>query len=47
MVQIAEWMNQIVTNIEDKELRKGIAREVRAFCAGFPAPGLETEPAVA
>jgi glycine hydroxymethyltransferase len=41
MGRIAEWIVQVLNNIDDQGLQSKIADEVRAMCAGFPAPGHE------
>jgi glycine hydroxymethyltransferase len=43
MVKIADWMDKAVTNWKDEALLSGIAAEVKALCAKFPAPGLELQ----
>jgi glycine hydroxymethyltransferase len=40
MQQLADWMAQVVAAPEDAALHAGIAGEVKAMCAHFPAPGL-------
>lgn len=40
MKQLADWMAQVIAAPEDAGLHAGIAGEVKAMCAGFPAPGL-------
>jgi glycine hydroxymethyltransferase len=41
MAQIASWIDQVVSNLEDAEKLARIATEVAELCAAFPAPGLE------
>ena len=42
MRAIAQWMVHVGDNLEDEAALDAIAGEVRALCAAFPAPGLET-----
>lgn len=42
MKQIAEWLSQILKNINNKKLQQKIAKEVKVFCSKFPVPGLST-----
>ncbi|NJP05329.1 MAG: serine hydroxymethyltransferase [Chloroflexaceae bacterium] len=39
MAQIAHWMTQVLTAIDDKALQERIADEVRDLCGQFPVPG--------
>ncbi len=41
MDRIADWIAQILHNIEDETLLQRVAGEVRDMCAGFPVPGHE------
>ncbi len=41
MVQIAEWMAQVVAAPADETLGRRIAGEIRELCATFPAPGID------
>ena len=34
--QIADWISQIIHNIEDQKLLKDIKEEVKALCSNFP-----------
>lgn len=38
MVQIADWIDQIITNVDDKKKLAGIHREITAFTKAFPLP---------
>jgi len=40
MVKLADWMNAVVHAPDDEGLLDRTANEIRALCAGFPAPGL-------
>ncbi|HOI09797.1 MAG TPA: serine hydroxymethyltransferase, partial [Myxococcota bacterium] len=40
MARIADWFGRVVEAVEDEAALDRIAAEVRAFCAGFPAPGI-------
>jgi glycine hydroxymethyltransferase len=40
MVKLADWMNAVVRAPDDAALLDRTANEIRALCAGFPAPGL-------
>jgi glycine hydroxymethyltransferase len=45
MRQIARWIDQVLTHVDDEGVQRRIAGEVRELCRAFPAPGLvETEP---
>lgn len=41
MNQIAEWIAEVVHNIENADLQNRIANEVRDMCTKFPVPGHE------
>ena len=41
MVQIAEWMAQVVSAPADETLGRRISGEIRELCAKFPAPGID------
>jgi glycine hydroxymethyltransferase len=40
MVQLAAWMNAVVSAPADEALQRKIAGEVKALCSQFPAPGI-------
>jgi len=40
MRQIARWIDQVVTKVDDEATRKRVAGEVAEMCRGFPAPGI-------
>lgn len=40
MHQIAAWMDRVLQDVENEDLQKTIASDVREFCRSFPAPGL-------
>jgi glycine hydroxymethyltransferase len=42
MVQIADWMDQIVSAPEDDDLAKKVSGEISELCRSFPAPGTIT-----
>lgn len=42
MVQIAAWMDAVVSAPEDADLHAKIAGEVEELCRSFPAPGVRT-----
>lgn len=46
MERIADWMVQVLYNIDDTDLQRRIADEVREMCASFPVPGHEGYPEV-
>lgn len=41
MTKIADWMDRVITNIDDKELHEQVRKEVEEMCLQFPVPGLE------
>ncbi len=43
MARIAEWIDRVVSATGDEALLAHTAAEVKALCAGFPAPGLTLE----
>ena len=40
MVRIAEWIDEALDAMEDADRLEAIRKQVRAFCDGFPAPGI-------
>jgi glycine hydroxymethyltransferase len=42
MRQIAAWMDEVITHVEDDGGIARVAGEVREFCARFPAPGISS-----
>jgi glycine hydroxymethyltransferase len=40
MPQIAAWMDEVVTHIDDEKVISRVANEVRELCQKFPAPGV-------
>ena len=40
MVQLAAWMDQVISAPGDEALQQRVEREVAELCGGFPAPGL-------
>ncbi|MFH1534162.1 MAG: serine hydroxymethyltransferase [Nitrospirota bacterium] len=42
MERIAQWMDKVISNIDDKELHAQIKEEVKEMCLGFPVPGITT-----
>jgi glycine hydroxymethyltransferase len=43
MRRIAAWIDEVVAHVDDQEVHKRIAGEVREMCRAFPAPGLGRE----
>ncbi len=41
MKRIAEWMDKVISNIEDSTLHSGIKEEVKEMCLKFPVPGIK------
>ena len=41
MVQVADFIDQVINNFEDEEFLAQTAEKVKTLCGGFPAPGLE------
>ncbi len=41
--QLAGWMAQVATHIDDEAKLARVAEEVKELCAGFPAPGMPVE----
>ena len=41
MKKIAEWMDRVINDPENKSLQETVAKEVASLCAGFPPPGLD------
>lgn len=41
MEKIAEWIDKVISNIEDKELHTQIKEEVKEMCLKFPVPGIK------
>ncbi len=39
MDQIADWIAQILHNVDDEQLQERIARDVKDMCGQFPVPG--------
>lgn len=40
--RIAEWIDKVISNIEDTELHTQIKKEVVEMCSGFPVPGVQS-----
>lgn len=40
MEKLANWMDQVVANVENETALAGIASEVKELCTSFPAPGI-------
>ncbi len=40
MERIADWMDRVISNIEDEELHKQVKEEVKEMCLKFPVPGI-------
>ncbi len=41
MEKIADWINKVISNIEDTDLHKQIKEEVKEMCLKFPVPGIK------
>ena len=41
MEQIAVWIDEVITHIDDEITAQRVADEVRALCTGFPVPGVD------
>lgn len=41
MTQIAEWIDQVLSNIDDETTAQRVANEVRELCKNFPVPGID------
>ncbi|NJL34116.1 MAG: hypothetical protein HC893_09970 [Chloroflexaceae bacterium] len=41
MDQIAEWITQVLNNLDDETVIQRVANEVRDLCSKFPVPGHE------
>jgi glycine hydroxymethyltransferase len=41
MLKIANWIDQVISNIDDEELHKKIKEEVASMCRKFPVPGIK------
>ncbi len=39
MLQVGEWMHQVLSNIDDEDLHHKVAAEVKELCAKFPVDG--------
>jgi glycine hydroxymethyltransferase len=43
MRQIAAWMEEAVSHVDDEAVLERISGEVRELCQSFPAPGIRVE----
>jgi glycine hydroxymethyltransferase len=41
MEQVAAWIDEVISHIDDETTARRVADEVRALCEGFPVPGVE------
>jgi glycine/serine hydroxymethyltransferase len=41
MPLVADWIDQVITRIDDAATIARVADEVRAFCHDYPVPGAE------
>jgi len=41
MEQIADWMNEVITNIGDEAMYDKVQKEIEEVCLRFPAPGIK------
>ncbi|MDA1060896.1 MAG: serine hydroxymethyltransferase [bacterium] len=42
MELIAEWIDRIISNIDDQEIHAQVKKEVKEMCLKFPVPGIES-----
>ncbi|HXF50755.1 MAG TPA: serine hydroxymethyltransferase [Dehalococcoidia bacterium] len=45
MRQIAAWIDEVISNVDDEAVIERVGAEVREFCRSFPAPGILLEEA--
>lgn len=45
MRQIAAWIDEVISNVDDETVIERVGAEVREFCRGYPAPGILLEEA--
>jgi glycine hydroxymethyltransferase len=43
MRQVAVWMDQVISQINDDAAIARVGEEVRSMCRGFPAPGIAVD----
>ena len=43
MRQIAEWIDRVLSNVEDHSIQETVLEEMHEFCKDFPVPGIEME----
>ena len=41
MAQVAAWIDEVITHIDDEDTVRRVAAEVRSLCARFPVPGAD------
>ncbi|MEN9934897.1 MAG: hypothetical protein RLZZ387_1476 [Chloroflexota bacterium] len=41
MEQVAAWIDEVITNIDDQDTHRRVAEEVRSLCQRFPVPGAD------
>ena len=41
MERIADWIDRVISNIDNVEMHKQIKEEVREMCLKFPVPGIK------
>jgi glycine hydroxymethyltransferase len=41
MERVADWLDRVISNIDDLELHKQIKEEVKEMCLKFPVPGIK------
>lgn len=41
MVQIADWLNEVLSNVEDEAVQAKVKAEVAELCSKFPVPGIK------
>jgi glycine hydroxymethyltransferase len=40
MRQVGVWIDEIVTDTENEQAIAALAEDIKSFCKGFPAPGI-------
>ena len=41
MERVAEWIDKVISNIEDTDLHAKVKEEVKEMCLKFPVPGIK------
>ena len=42
MEKIAEWIDRVISNIDDEAIHAQVKEEVKEMCLGFPVPGIKS-----